>query len=70
MLKNLLAKTKGQSMQGILGFIIMGVIAVLLISEFITAGNFSGTVSTIMDLLPIAVAGLLAYFVVSAYGTR
>ena len=65
---NFLNKEKGQIAVGaLIPIIIMGVIGLILISAFITAGSFTGTVGTLADLIPIAFVGLIVVLVVAAY---
>ena len=65
---NFLNKQKGAMGVGaLIPVVIMAVVGLLLIQNFITAGNFQGTVGTIADLIPLAFVGLIVVLVVAGY---
>jgi hypothetical protein len=71
MLGKLMKKNKGQnSVMGVLGISIAAVLAVIIIQAFITAGNFSGTLSSLVDTIPYIVVGIAVFAGVAAFGFR
>lgn len=62
----MLMTSKGQNPQ-VFGFVLITVLLILIISKLIVGGNFSGATGTIMDILPIALAGLAVYFLVFTF---
>lgn len=67
MTNKLINKTKGQATTGVFGFVILVVLVVLIITNIISDASFNGAVGTIMDILPIALAGLAIYFIAFAF---
>lgn len=67
-----LKDTKGQSgIMGVLGAVILTVIAIIIITEFITVGNFqNATVTNLGNLLPIILMAVAVYSAVSLFGFR
>jgi hypothetical protein len=59
---------KGQSVMGILGIVIAGVLSIIIAQAFITAGNFSGTLSTLADTIPLILMGIVIFAGVAAFG--
>lgn len=67
-----LTNTKGQTgIMGVLGAVILTVIAIIIISEFITVGNFqNATVTNLGNLLPVILMAVAVYSAVSLFGFR
>ena len=67
-----LKDTKGQTgIMGVLGAVILTVIAIIIISEFITVGNFqNATVTNLGNLLPVILMAVAVYSAVSLFGFR
>lgn len=63
---------KGQTgIMGVLGAVILTVIAIIIISEFITVGNFqNATVTNLGNLLPVILMAVAVYSAVSLFGFR
>ncbi len=60
--------SKGQSVMGVLGIVIAGVLSVIIAQAFITAGNFSGTIATLLDTVPLILVGIVIFAGVAAFG--
>lgn len=63
----LIKKASGQANSGIFGFVIITVLVIFVITSIISDASFNGAVGTIMDILPVALAGLVFYFIAFAF---
>ena len=41
--------------------VVVGVVGEIIVKAMLTAGNFSGTVDTLLDLTPIILAGIILF---------
>lgn len=63
---------KGQTgIMGVLGAVILTVIAIIIITEFISVGNFqNATVTNLGNLLPVILMAVAVYSAVALFGFR
>lgn len=54
--------SKGMIDNSFFGYLIFAVLVIFIISKFIVVGNFTGVTKTILDIIPMALVGLVFYF--------
>jgi len=71
MLNKLVKSVKGQAaIMGTMAVAIAGILAVVIVNAFIDAGNFTGTISTLADTVPLILIGIIVFTGVAAFGLR
>ena len=61
-MNRLLENKKGFVDNSFFGYLIFSAFFIFMVSKFISAGNFTGITKTVIDILPLALVGLVFYF--------
>lgn len=58
----LINRSSGYIDNSFFGYLLFSVLVIFIISKFISAGNFTGVTGTIFDIIPLAIVGIIFYF--------